>query len=200
MAKGADCKSAGLRLRRFESYLPHHRLPFVSIIYETGVRTRQGRASLSRTFGRNFNSEVASQPDNVGWMIGVSCVVTGLRCQKALRFISFTAIKQDDGANNSWYHHEVGVVGCGSKFIDDLISAFEALEKRKRFTLKSVKNFSNQRLAGRNFPPNFLVGCASQSGPNTTFVVAYDGFGLTAAVMASHFRDIDAQIHGKAAV
>ena len=24
-AKGADCKSAGLRLRRFESYLPHHR-------------------------------------------------------------------------------------------------------------------------------------------------------------------------------
>jgi hypothetical protein len=23
-AKGADCKSAGLRLRRFESYLPHH--------------------------------------------------------------------------------------------------------------------------------------------------------------------------------
>ena len=22
-AKGADCKSAGLRLRRFESYLPH---------------------------------------------------------------------------------------------------------------------------------------------------------------------------------
>ena len=24
MAKGADCKSAGLRLRRFESYLPHH--------------------------------------------------------------------------------------------------------------------------------------------------------------------------------
>ena len=25
VAKGADCKSAGLRLRRFESYLPHHR-------------------------------------------------------------------------------------------------------------------------------------------------------------------------------
>src|SRR5580658_564075 len=24
VAKGADCKSAGLRLRRFESYLPHH--------------------------------------------------------------------------------------------------------------------------------------------------------------------------------
>jgi hypothetical protein len=23
VAKGADCKSAGLRLRRFESYLPH---------------------------------------------------------------------------------------------------------------------------------------------------------------------------------
>ena len=23
-AKGADCKSAGLGLRRFESYLPHH--------------------------------------------------------------------------------------------------------------------------------------------------------------------------------
>src|SRR5215210_5454990 len=23
-AKGADCKSAGLRLRRFESYFPHH--------------------------------------------------------------------------------------------------------------------------------------------------------------------------------
>ena len=25
VAKGADCKSAGVRLRRFESYLPHHR-------------------------------------------------------------------------------------------------------------------------------------------------------------------------------
>jgi hypothetical protein len=24
VAKGADCKSAGLRLRRFESYLSHH--------------------------------------------------------------------------------------------------------------------------------------------------------------------------------
>jgi hypothetical protein len=24
VAKGADCKSAGLCLRRFESYLPHH--------------------------------------------------------------------------------------------------------------------------------------------------------------------------------
>jgi hypothetical protein len=23
-AKGADCKSAGVRLRRFESYFPHH--------------------------------------------------------------------------------------------------------------------------------------------------------------------------------
>ena len=28
VAKGADCKSAGLRLRRFESYLPHHRQNF----------------------------------------------------------------------------------------------------------------------------------------------------------------------------
>jgi hypothetical protein len=28
VAKGADCKSAGLRLRRFESYLPH----------QTGIR------------------------------------------------------------------------------------------------------------------------------------------------------------------
>jgi hypothetical protein len=26
-AKGADCKSAGLRLRRFESYLLHHASP-----------------------------------------------------------------------------------------------------------------------------------------------------------------------------
>src|SRR6266436_10006882 len=34
-AKGADCKSAGLRLRRFESYLPHHS--------EDSERTTQGR-------------------------------------------------------------------------------------------------------------------------------------------------------------
>ena len=27
VAKGADCKSAGLRLRRFESYLSHHASP-----------------------------------------------------------------------------------------------------------------------------------------------------------------------------
>lgn len=27
VAKGADCKSAGLRLRRFESYFSHHYLP-----------------------------------------------------------------------------------------------------------------------------------------------------------------------------
>jgi hypothetical protein len=27
VAKGADCKSAGLRLRRFESYLPHQQEP-----------------------------------------------------------------------------------------------------------------------------------------------------------------------------
>jgi hypothetical protein len=32
VAKGADCKSAALWLRRFESYLPHHRgsLSFLS--------------------------------------------------------------------------------------------------------------------------------------------------------------------------
>src|SRR5262245_7053811 len=34
-AKGADCKSAGLRLRRFESYLPHH--PGISY---SGVRVQ----------------------------------------------------------------------------------------------------------------------------------------------------------------
>src|SRR5258708_36219227 len=34
-AKGADCKSAGLRLRRFESYLPHHS--------EDSERTTHGR-------------------------------------------------------------------------------------------------------------------------------------------------------------
>ena len=28
VAKGADCKSAGLRLRRFESYLPHQSSSF----------------------------------------------------------------------------------------------------------------------------------------------------------------------------
>ena len=31
MAKGADCKSAGLRLRRFESYLPHHEFKGLTI-------------------------------------------------------------------------------------------------------------------------------------------------------------------------
>jgi hypothetical protein len=36
-AKGADCKSAGLRLRRFESYLPH----------QTGIRYQVHQESIT---------------------------------------------------------------------------------------------------------------------------------------------------------
>jgi hypothetical protein len=36
-AKGADCKSAGLRLRRFESYLPH----------QIGIRYQGHQESIS---------------------------------------------------------------------------------------------------------------------------------------------------------
>ena len=40
VAKGADCKSAGLRLRRFESYLPHH----TNAGRRTDARSRTGRS------------------------------------------------------------------------------------------------------------------------------------------------------------
>src|SRR5436853_5793352 len=39
-AKGADCKSAGLRLRRFESYLPHQQESV--LIHQNKQRERSG--------------------------------------------------------------------------------------------------------------------------------------------------------------
>jgi hypothetical protein len=39
-AKGADCKSAGLRLRRFESYLPHQIVIRDQVSGTSGINNR----------------------------------------------------------------------------------------------------------------------------------------------------------------
>src|SRR6516225_5538515 len=53
-AKGADCKSAGLRLRRFESYLPHQ----LEIAREFGKRPPQKRSLLLRNRSQPLPSNI----------------------------------------------------------------------------------------------------------------------------------------------
>ena len=62
MAKGADCKSAGLRLRRFESYLSHHASPY-------GLRVAQPRKAVRAERARRSWSEAEAKTGGRMWCV-----------------------------------------------------------------------------------------------------------------------------------
>src|SRR5437588_6423039 len=64
-AKGADCKSAGLRLRRFESYLPHHSED-IERTTEDRIRHRPPPSVVcSLSFECGCSSRVEQQPSTL---------------------------------------------------------------------------------------------------------------------------------------